>query len=48
MKIILGIDLGGSTTKIVAFEKEKRVLDTLQVRAGEQIKSVYGEIGHML
>ena len=48
MKIILGIDIGGSTTKIVAFEKEKRVLDTLQVRAGDQITSLYGAIGHIL
>lgn len=48
MKIILGIDIGGSTTKIVAFEEKKRVLDTLQVRAGDQITSLYGAIGHIL
>ena len=48
MKIILGIDIGGSTTKIVAFEEKNRVLDTLQVRAGDQITSLYGAIGHIL
>ena len=48
MKIILGIDIGGSTTKIVAFEEKNRVLVTLQVRAGDQITSLYGAIGHIL
>lgn len=48
MNVILGIDIGGSTTKIVAFEEEKRVLDTLQVRGGDQVTSLYGAIGHIL
>lgn len=48
MKVILGVDIGGSTTKIVAFEQSKRILKTLQVRAGDQITSLYGAIGHIL
>ena len=48
MKVILGVDVGGSTTKIVAFEEKQRVLDCLQVRAGDQITSLYGAIGHIL
>lgn len=48
MKVILGVDIGGSTTKIVAFEEKQRVLDCLQVRAGDQITSLYGAIGHIL
>ena len=48
MKVILGVDIGGSTTKVVAFEEKQRVLDCLQVRAGDQITSLYGAIGHIL
>ena len=48
MNIILGVDIGGSTTKIVAFERSKRIIKTLQVRAGDQITSLYGAIGHIL
>jgi type II pantothenate kinase len=48
MKVILGVDIGGSTTKIVAFEEKQRVLDCLQVRAVDQITSLYGAIGHIL
>ena len=48
MNVILGVDIGGSTTKIVAFEEKQRVLDCMQVRAGDQITSLYGAIGHIL
>ena len=53
MDIVLGIDVGGSTTKIVGLEKapdglpEKR-LGMLQVRAADQITSMYGAIGSFL
>ena len=46
MGIILGIDVGGSTTKIVGFSPDKQLIGTLQVRAGDQITSMYGAIGH--
>lgn len=48
MKVVLGVDIGGSTTKIVAFEENDRILDVLQVRAGDQVTSLYGAIGHIL
>lgn len=48
MNVILGVDIGGSTTKIVAFEETKRMIKTLQVRAGDQITSLYGAIGRLL
>lgn len=48
MEIILGIDIGGSTTKIVVFEANKKVVDTLQVKANDQITSLYGAIGAIL
>jgi len=53
MDIVLGIDVGGSTTKIVGLKKasgglpEKR-LGMLQVRAADQITSMYGAIGSFL
>jgi len=47
MDVILGIDVGGSTTKIVGIVDE-RPLDMLQVRAADQITSMYGAIGSLL
>ena len=47
MGIILGIDIGGSTTKIVGKDAGK-CLSMLQVRAADQITSLYGAIGNFL
>jgi len=47
MGIILGIDIGGSTTKIVG-AKGKKYIEMLQVRAADQITSLYGAIGKFL
>jgi len=47
MGIVLGIDVGGSTTKIVGLENDKR-LGMLQVRAADQVTSMYGAIGNLL
>ena len=47
MDIILGIDVGGSTTKIVGLQNGELV-GTLQVRAADQITSLYGAIGNFL
>ena len=46
MSVVLGIDVGGSTTKIVAYEN--KIIGMLQVRAGDQLTSLYGAIGHFL
>ncbi|MCL1802810.1 MAG: type II pantothenate kinase [Eubacteriaceae bacterium] len=48
MKIVLGVDVGGSTTKIVGFSSGTDLIGTLQVRAADQITSMYGAIGHFL
>ena len=48
MGIILGIDLGGSTTKIVAFDEKQKLLAARQIRASDQITSLYGSIGQLL
>jgi len=46
-KVILGIDVGGSTTKIVGLEDGK-TFGMLQVRAADQVTSMYGAIGNLL
>ncbi len=47
MKTIIGIDVGGSTTKIVGFRKNntEHMIDPLLVRASDQLASVYGAFG---
>jgi len=47
MSIILGIDVGGSTTKIVGLRNGEPV-GMLQVRAADQVTSLYGAIGNFL
>ena len=42
MNIILGIDVGGSTTKIVGLKHDGTLLSTMMVRAYDQITSLYG------
>lgn len=43
-KIIIGIDVGGSTTKIVGFEGDRMITPTF-VKAGDPISSAYGAFG---
>ena len=47
MDIILGVDVGGSTTKIVGL-RDGECFGMLQVRAADQITSMYGAIGNFL
>ena len=47
MKVILGVDVGGSTTKIVGFHG-RQLIGTLQVKAADQITSMYGAMGNFL
>ena len=48
MGVILGIDVGGSTTKIVGYTEKIELIAALQVRATDQLTSLYGAIGHFL
>lgn len=48
METILGIDIGGSTTKIVGFSLSNDLIGTLQVKATDQITSMYGAVGNFL
>jgi len=47
MSIVLGIDVGGSTTKIVG-QQDGKNFGKLQVRAADQVTSMYGAIGNFL
>jgi len=47
MSIVLGVDVGGSTTKIVGL-RAGELIGMLQVRAADQITSLYGAIGNFL
>ena len=47
MGVVLGIDVGGSTTKIVGL-RGSATIGMLQVRASDQITSLYGAIGNFL
>ena len=46
--VVIGIDVGGSTTKIVGFEKEpggSKLIEPLYVRASDPLTSIYGAFG---
>ncbi len=43
--MIVGIDIGGSTTKICGFDGEKRLVEPLMVKANDPVASYYGAFG---
>jgi len=45
MKVIIGIDVGGSTTKIVGFDENHKLIEPMFVRANDPMTSVYGAFG---
>ena len=48
MDVILGIDIGGSTTKIVGLRTDGSAISMLRVRAEDQVTSLYGALGNYL
>ena len=51
MSVVIGIDIGGSTTKIVGFarkESERRLLSPFLVSAADPVTSMYGAFGRFL
>ena len=48
MDVILGIDIGGSTTKVVGLRTDGTVVSMLRVRAEDQVTSLYGALGNYL
>ncbi len=45
MSVILGIDVGGSTTKIVGFDNNKNLISPMFVKANDPLTSLYGAFG---
>ena len=45
MGVVIGIDIGGSTTKIVGFDSNKSLIAPMFVTADDPITSVYGAFG---
>lgn len=48
MGVILGIDIGGSSTKIVGLSHELAVIDMLRIKAEDPLTSLYGALGNFL
>ncbi len=48
MDVILGIDIGGSTTKIVGLRADGGIVSMLRVRAEDPVTSLYGALGNYL
>lgn len=48
MGIILGIDVGGSTTKIVGMRSDCSLISTMMVKAYDQLTSLYGALGNYM
>lgn len=48
MGIVLGIDIGGSTTKIAGYLESGQRIGTLRVEASDRLTSLYGAIGNFL
>ena len=42
---VIGIDIGGSTTKIVGFDENKKLVAPMFVHAEDQLTSIYGAFG---
>ncbi len=45
MKVIIGIDVGGSTTKIVGFREDGTMIPPQFVKAADPVTSLYGALG---
>ena len=48
MEIILGIDIGSSTTKVVGLKRDGTPLSMLRVKAEDQVTSLFGALGNYL
>jgi len=45
MKNVIGIDVGGSTTKIVGFAEDGKLIEPIFVKAADPLTSIYGAFG---
>ena len=47
MGVVLGIDIGGSTTKIAGFQESGQHIGTLRVEASDRLTSLYLSLIHI-
>ena len=45
MKIVIGIDVGISTTKIVGIDQQGTVISPIRIKATHSVTSLYGACG---
>lgn len=45
MSVVIGIDVGGSTTKIVGLHEDMSLIEPMMVRATDPLTSIYGAFG---
>ena len=48
MSVVIGIDVGGSTTKIVGYTDEGKLVSMLKVEAADPMTSAYGALGKFI
>ena len=48
MGIILGIDIGGSSTKIVGLRPDRSIIDMMRIKAEDPVTSLFGALGSFL
>ena len=48
MNVIIGIDVGGSTTKIVGYYEDGKLIGRLMVEAADPMTSAYGAFGKFI
>lgn len=48
MSVIIGIDVGGSTTKIVGYTNQAKLVGMLKVEAADPLTSAYGALGKFI
>lgn len=48
MSVVIGIDAGGSTTKIVGYTDEGKLVSMLKVEAADPLTSAYGALGKFI
>jgi len=48
MSVVIGIDVGGSTTKIVGYTDKEKLVSRLKVEATDPVTSVYGALGKFI
>ncbi len=46
--MVIGIDVGISTTKIVGLDKNKNIVSPIRIKAGDPVTSLYGAFGKFL